>query len=199
MIAFIRGILEEASENGVVLEVQGVAYDINMHRRALGSLPSIGALVKIYTHFQVTENEFKLFGFMNKEEQSLFRLLLTVSGMGARGAMNVLEAMDPDKFYRAVASQDEKLLTTIPGIGKKSAQRLIFELKDKVGAVRTAVAGPEDESWLGDVMEALETLGYQRSEVFPLIMELKSQGKMQARVEDNIKLVLKARAIQASR
>lgn len=199
MIAFVRGILEEAAENGVVVEVQGLAYEINMHRRALGSLPSIGALVKIYTHFQVTENEFKLFGFMNKEEQSLFRLLLTVSGMGARGAMNVLEAMDPDKFYRAVASQDEKLLTTIPGIGKKSAQRLIFELKDKVGPVRTAVAGPEDESWLGDVMEALETLGYQRSEVFPLIMELKSQGKMQERVEDNIKLVLKARAKQAAR
>lgn len=199
MIAFIRGTLEESSENGAVVEVQGVAYDINMHRRALGALPSLGTLVKIYTHFQVTENEFKLFGFMNKEEQSLFRLLLTVSGMGARGAMNVLEAMEPDKFYRAVASQDEKLLTTIPGIGKKSAQRLIFELKDKVGAARTAVAGPEDESWLGDVMEALETLGYQRSEVFPLIMELKSQGKMQERVEDNIKLVLKARAMQAGR
>jgi Holliday junction DNA helicase RuvA len=107
--------------------------------------------------------------------------------------------MEPDKFYRAVASQDEKLLTTIPGIGKKSAQRLIFELKDRVGAARTAVAGTEDESWLGDVMEALETLGYQRSEVFPLIMELQAQGKMQERVEDNIKLVLKARAMQAGR
>lgn len=199
MIAFIRGTLEETSDSFIIVEVQGIAYEINMHRRALAAMPSNGGPVKVYTHFQVTENEFKLYGFAQKEEQSLFKLLLTVSGMGARGAMNVLEAMDPDKFYRAIASQDEKLLTTIQGIGKKSAQRLIFELKDKIGEARVAAAGPEDEPWLSDVMEAMEALGYQRSEIFPLIMELRSQGKMQERVEDNIKLVLKARAMQSNR
>jgi len=196
MIAFIRGNLEETTENGVIIEAQGLAYEINMHRRDIASLPQLGLPVKIYTHFQVMENEFKLYGFAAKEEQTLFRLLLTVSGMGAKGAMNVLEAMEPDKFYRAVASQDEKLLTTISGIGKKSAQRLIFELKDKIGAARAVTAQPGEEPWLNDVMDALETLGYQRSEVFPLIMELRAQGKMSDRVEDNIKLVLKNRAMQ---
>lgn len=195
MIAYIRGNLEEITENGVIMEAQGLGYEINMHRRDIACLPQLGLPVKIYTHFQVTENEFKLYGFTTPEEQSLFRLLLMVSGMGAKGAMNVLETMEPDGFYRAVASQDEKLLTTIPGIGKKSAQRLIFELKDKVGGARVMAAQPGEEPWLSDVMDALETLGYQRSEVFPMIMELRAQGKLSERVEDNIKLVLKTRAL----
>ncbi|MGE5391931.1 MAG: Holliday junction branch migration protein RuvA [Deltaproteobacteria bacterium] len=199
MIAFIRGNLEEINENSVIIETQGIAYEINMHRRAIASLPQNGQPVKVYTHFQVMENEFKLYGFSLKEEQSLFRLLLTVSGMGAKGAMNVLETMEPDQFYRAIASQDEKLLTTIPGIGKKSAQRLIFELKEKIGETRVTAAAPGEEPWLGDVMDALEALGYLRSEMFPLIMDLRAQGKLMDRVEDNIKLVLKTRAMQLKR
>jgi len=199
MIAYIRGKLDEITDSGVIIEAQGIAYEINMHRRAIANLPQNGLPVKVYTHFQVMENEFKLYGFIMKEEQNLFRLLLTVSGMGAKGAMNVLEAMAPDKFYRAIASQDEKLLITIPGIGKKSAQRLIFELKDKIGETRVNAAVHGEEPWLGDVMDALEALGYQRSEVFPLIMDLQAQGKMSDRVEDNIKLVLKTRAMQINR
>lgn len=199
MIAFVRGNLEEITDNGVIIEAYGIAYEINMHRRAVTNLPPKGMPVKIYTHFQASENELKLYGFSLKEEQSLFRLLLTVSGMGAKGAMNVLEAMAPDKFYRAIASQDEKLLTTIQGVGKKSAQRLIFELKDKVGEARVSLSAPGEEPWLGDVLDALEALGYLRSEVFPVIMELQTQGKLSDRVEDNIKLVLKARAMQMNR
>lgn len=199
MIAFVRGNLEEITDNGVIIEAHGIAYEINMHRRAVANLPSKGMPVKVFTHFQVAENEFKLYGFSLKEEQSLFRLLLTVSGMGAKGAMYVLETMDPDKFYRAIASQDEKLLTTIQGIGKKSAQRLIFELKDKVGEARVSASAQGEEPWLGDVLDALEALGYLRSEMFTVIMELRAQGKLSDRVEDNIKLVLKARAMQMNR
>lgn len=199
MIAFMRGTLVEILENSVIIEVQGIAYELITHHRAMAELPPSGMAVKLYTHFQVMENEFKLYGFLHREEQILFKLLLTVSGMGAKGAMSVLETMEPEKFYRAIASQDEKLLTMVPGIGKKSAQRLIFELKDKISDIKTLPVQSADDTWLGDVMEALEALGYQRSEVFSLIMELKEQGKMTERIEDNIKLVLKARAMQTNR
>ncbi len=196
MIAFIRGSLFETGEDSVIIEVQGIAYELIMHRRAIAHLPQRGAMVKVFTHFQVLENEFKLYGFLEREEQGLFKTLLGVSGMGAKGAMNILDFMEAEQFYRAIASQDEKLLTQVPGIGKKSAQRLFFELKDKIKAVQFTAPGQRDEPGLNDVMEALETLGYQRSEVFPLIMELKAQGNMSDRVEDNIKSVLRARALQ---
>ncbi len=199
MIAFIKGNLEEITDSSVIIETHGVAYELNMHRRDIAGLPRNGIPIKVYTHFQVLENEFKLYGFCVKEEQSLFRLLLTVSGMGAKGAMNVLEAMDPEKFYRAIASKDEKLLTTISGIGKKSAQRLIFELKDKIGEASAVAVAPGEEPWLEDVLDALEALGYQRNEMFPMIMDLLAQGKLSDRVEENIKLVLKTRATQLNR
>ncbi len=196
MIAFIRGVLVENRESSLIIEVQGIGLEVLVHRRNAASLPQPGAIIILHTHFQVLENEFKLYGFLKREELSLFKTLLGISGMGAKGAMNILDFMNPEQFFQAIASQDIKLLTRIQGIGKKTAERLLFELKDKVDALLPKVPETANEMWLNDVMEALEALGYQRAEVFPLVLDLKSQGQLTDNAADNIKLVLRARAQQ---
>ncbi len=195
MIAFLNGKLFQAMPDAITVEVAGLGYEVQIHNRMLSQLPPVGGQILVHTYLQVMENEFKLYGFFNRGELDLFKLLLTVSGIGARAALNILGTLEPERFFQAVASGDEKSLTTVPGIGKKTAQRLIFELKDKIGSYQGAIlASPEDNSILEDIMEALETLGYSRSEIFPLLMELQSQGELADRVEDNIKKVLKQKA-----
>lgn len=170
---------------------------MGIHSRALGLLPSVGTPVMIYTYLQVSDNDLKLFGFLSQDELVLFKLLLTVSGMGGRTALSILSVLSPAQFYQAIASGDEKTLQTVPGIGKKTAQRLVFELKDKVGKEQGMVlAGNEDEPILEEVMEALEALGYQRSEIFPLLIDMRAKGELGDKVEENIKKVLRYKAMQ---
>lgn len=197
MISFLRGILINADQESIIIEVNGIGYDVQIHSRALTKLPSLGSALLVHTYLQVLDNDLKLFGFLNREELELFKILLGVSGMGARGALNVLSALDPADFYQTIASADEKRLQTVPGIGKKTAQRLVFELKDKVGKQQGLVlTASEDGSAMEDILEALEMLGYQRSEVFPLLMEMKAQGELEDRVEQTIKKVLRYKAMQ---
>ncbi|MGS0764979.1 Holliday junction branch migration protein RuvA [Syntrophomonas curvata] len=196
MIALVKGFIFEQRDDMVVVDVNGVGYEIIMCPRAAAKLPGRGKSILLYTHLQVLENEFKLYGFLEKEELHLFKRLLGVSGMGAKGALNILDFIDPRGFYQAIVSQDEKLLVKIPGIGKKSAGRLIFELKDKIGQEQLAVLPDRDDNSINDVLEALEALGYGRSEIFPLVMEMQSRGELGAHVEENLKKVLKARALQ---
>lgn len=199
MISFIKGFLAEQNAESVVVDVNGVGYEINMPPRAIARLPGRGETVLLYTHLQVLENEFKLYGFGDKEELKLFKQLLGVSGMGAKGAINVLDFIDPPGFYQAIASQDEKLLIKIPGVGKKTASRLIFELKDKIGSEQlTAISGSNDSN-MDDIFEALEALGYGRSEIYPLVLEMQARGELNDSVEENLRKILKARNIQVKR
>ncbi len=197
MISFLRGILFQSSQESLILEAGGLGYEVQIHSRTQSALPPAGSPLLVHTYLQVLDNDLKLYGFLNREELELFKILLGISGMGARGALNILGALSPADFYQAVALADEKRLLAVPGIGKKTAQRLVFELKDKVGnkAVAVLPAG-EDRSGLEEVLEALETLGYQRSEVFPVLMEMKSQGELGDRTEENIKKVLRRKAMQ---
>ena len=199
MISFIKGFLFEQREESMVIDVNGVGFDIIISPRTGAQLPGRGESVFIYTHLQVLENEFKLYGFLEREELQLFRKLLGVSGIGAKVALNILGYIDPRGFYQAIASKDEKLLVKIPGIGKKTASRLIFELKDKVDSEQLPALSGSDESSLNDVFEALEALGYSRSEVFPLALEMQARGELGGSVEENLKKILKARAIQIKR
>lgn len=197
MISFLRGILVQSSQDALILETGGLGYEVQIHSRAQSSLPPTGSNLLVHTYLQVLDNDLKLYGFLNRDELELFKTLLGVSGMGARGALNVLAALSPADFYQAVALADEKRLLAVPGIGKKTAQRLVFELKDKVGNKAAAVLPTgEGRSSLEEVLEALETLGYQRSEIFPVIMEMKSQGELGDQVEENIKKVLRRKAAQ---
>jgi len=197
MIAFVKGILYHLTEDLAIIDVNGLGYEINIHSRALHRMPPCGQPVMVYTHLAVSENEFKLYGFLAQEELNLFRLLLSISGIGAKAALNIIGNMEPAQFYQAVASQDEKALLRIPGVGKKSAQRLLFELKDKVAAelALTALPAGSDQP-LSETIEALQALGYNRSEIFPEVMELQKQGLLSQDVAQNIKLVLKKKAQQ---
>ncbi len=197
MISFLRGILVQSNQEALIIEVGGMGYEVQIHSRTLSLLPVPGSYLLVHTYLQVLDNDLKLFGFLNREELELFKMLLGVSGIGARGALNVLAVLDPSDFYQAVALADEKRLLAVPGIGKKTAQRLLFELKDKVsGKAGLVLPIGEDRSNLEEVLEALETLGYQRSEIFPVLMEMKSQGELGAKVEENIKKVLRRKATQ---
>lgn len=195
MISFLRGIVFASTEDSVILDVNGMGYEVMIHQRALARMPEAGGEVCIFTHLQVLENEFKLYGFLERKELELFHTLLQVSGIGAKGALNILAFIEPEGFYRAISSKDEKLLTKIPGVGKKTAQRLIFELKDRI-ADAIITTSDSHTNGINDIIEALETLGYSRSEVFPLVVKLNEQGKLSENIEDNLKKVLQYKSAQ---
>ncbi len=197
MISFLRGLLVQCNQDTMLVEVGGIGYEIQIHGRTLPGLPPVGSALVVHTYLQVLDNDFKLYGFLKTEELELFKILLGVSGIGARGALGILSAMKPVDFYQAIVSADEKRLLSVPGIGKKTAQRLVFELKDKVGGREgIALAASEDTHFMEDILEALEALGYQRSEIFPMIMDMQAHHELGDRVEDNIKKVLRRKAMQ---
>ena len=196
MISCLSGVLFEIGSESIIIDVNGVGFEVLVHQRALSGLPRAGEVLFLYTYLQVLENDLKLYGFLDKEELKLFKKLLGVSGMGAKGAMNVLAFMEPFSFYQAIASSDDKILTKIPGIGKKSASRLIFELREKIGELSIPAAADTSGTAVEEVLQALETLGYGRSEVFSLIMEMKKTGDLADSAEENIKKVLKMKARQ---
>jgi Holliday junction DNA helicase RuvA len=191
MIAFLRGKLSFIGDDSVWLDVNGVGYEINVHQRTLGQMQRLGAECTLYTYMSVQENESKLYGFLYKEELNLFKLLIAISGIGSKVAQSIVAVMSPVQFYQAILSGDEKRLLSIPGIGKKMAGRLVFELKDRLSKVNLEVAGDNTESGshTAELLEALEALGYSRSEVFPVVMNL--QGELTDKVEENLKLTLK--------
>lgn len=189
MIAYLKGILAEIELDYIVIDINGVGYQVFVHNRAFGHLPAIGENIFIHTHLQITENEYKLFGFMDKDEIKLFEKIISVSGMGAKAALSILSVMEPSTFYNAIVSQDEKTLTTIPGIGKKSAARLIFELKDKISDL-TLERRDTDAANINELIEAMEVLGYRVHELMPFINELSEQGLLKSDTGYNVKLLL---------
>lgn len=196
MIAFLKGVLFQVMSDSIIVEVGGLGYEVQIHNRMASQLPAVGGQVLIHSYLQVMENEFKLFGFYNRSELELFKLLLGVSGIGARAALNILGKLDADRLCSAIASGDEKSLLAVPGVGKKTAQRLIFELRDKIANYQGKVfVDREANNNFEDVLQALESLGYSRSEIFPMLMEMQSQGELADRVEDNIKKILKRQAL----
>lgn len=199
MIAFLKGAVSERRPDSIIIDVNGVGYEVNIHSRLFPRLPQRGEPILIHTFLQVLENEFKLFGFLDQDELRLFKTLLSVSGIGSKGALAVLSTMEPLTFYRAIASQDEKTLVRIPGVGKKTAQRMIFELQDKVPELKLVEVEKEQRPLLDELMEALEILGYSRSEILPVIMDLNRNKQLGTSVEENIKLVLKAKAQEMRR
>lgn len=197
MIAFLRGVLFECHPESITVEVDGMGFEVLIHSRAFAALPVKGSEIFIYTYFQVLENEFKLYGFLEKSELELFKILLGVSGIGAKAALGILGSIEPDQFYQIIAGQDIKSLTRIPGIGKKTAERLIFELKDKIDRpVVLLEKNNSSDSMLGDILEALETLGYNRREIVGDLMDMKAKGQLSENVEENIKKVLRIKAMQ---
>lgn len=171
MYAYIKGTLEEKSTDSIVVETAGIGYKIYVSEHTMAKLGEIGEKVKIYTHYHVREDNISLYGFMSNEELKMFELLLQVSGIGAKTAIAMLSSITPSKFALAIISNDLKTLTKIPGIGNKSAQRMVLELKDKL-KTQTAIEDDEEEATPNDNSEsineagqALQILGYNKSEI----------------------------------
>ena len=171
MIATITGILAETGEKGIVVETGGIGFAVTVPATLLGALPGIGSTVKLYTHFSVSEDAMRLYGFGSRDDRDLFRLILTVSGIGPKAAMGILSFLSADDLRLAILSEDVKTIAKAPGIGPKTAKKLILELKDKMtdeditGAGRTMPASTTAGLSAGeDAVQALIALGYTASE-----------------------------------
>ncbi len=163
MIASLHGKLESLGTEWAVINVGGIGFQVYMPTSTLSTLSTIGEEVKLYTHLHLKEDNATLYGFASADELGLFQTLITVSGLGPKLALAMLSAMTVEKLTMAIASGSTDLLTVVPGIGKKVANRLILELKDKIGAgwITTPAALAEENT---DVLAALTSLGYSVSE-----------------------------------
>ncbi len=171
MFAYIKGILEQKSNNYVVIDVGGIGYKIFMATKAIEALGEIGEIVKVHTHYYVREDNISLYGFNTNEELRMFELLLQVSGIGAKSAITMLSEISPSSFALAVISDDISQLVKIPGIGKKTAARIVLELKDKLKTeeaitqteeVKLSISNEEETS---EAIAALQVLGYTKREI----------------------------------
>jgi Holliday junction DNA helicase RuvA len=164
MIAHLRGKLIYKQPGQAVVEAGGVGYDIAISVPTFTALPSIGAEASLHIHTQVSEDQIALYGFLDPQEKRLFERLITVSGVGPKLAIKMLSGLSPEHTVQAIRAQDHAQLTRIPGVGKKLAERLVVELKDKlddfaVAPTRATVQGPA----VDDVLSALTNLGYHRA------------------------------------
>lgn len=172
MFAYIKGSLEMKFKNYVVIDVGGLGYKIFMSENAINSVGEIGEIVKVFTYYKVREDDVSIYGFKTQEELRMFELLLSVSGVGAKSALVMLSCIEPSEFAIAVISNNVKLLTQIPGIGTKSAQRIILELKDKLKAEQDSEQIEESKAKSAKVNEnvqeaisGLMVLGYSRKDI----------------------------------
>lgn len=198
MIAFVRGKLVEALPTHVVIDVNGVGYEVYIPVSSYEKLPKIGSEVCLLTHLSIREDAHVLYGFVTQEERDIFRLLInTVSGIGPKIALNVLSGMSPTAFKGAVASGDVKALSKISGVGKKTAERIVVELKDKIGAVGAWEAesarrgmSPEEQK-INDAVLALLALEFSRDEAFKAVREAYNQLGANATVEELVRASLR--------
>ncbi len=189
MIGRITGQLAEKNPPEVLVDCGGVGYEVLVPMSTFYNLPALGESVSLLTHFVVREDAQILFGFGTAAERSAFRQLIRISGVGPRTALGVLSGMSVDELSRAVTAQDSARLTKVPGIGKKTAERLLLELKGKLGPdLGPAAAAPSDAH--ADIGQALLALGYSDKEAALALKAL----PVDVAVSDGIKLALKALA-----
>ena len=182
MISFLDGEVVEKSAAHVVIAVQGVGYEVMVPTSVLASLPA-GGRARVYTRMVVREDSMTLFGFVSIDERSLFDLLTGVSGVGPKVALSFLSALHPDAIRRAVVAGDADALTVVPGVGKKVAQRVVLDLRDRLGGgAELLITGP-----LVDVREALVSLGLTASEASHALVDLDPEGR---EVEDLLREAL---------
>ena len=172
MLAYIKGTLEMKFENYVVIDVGGLGYKVFMSQVAIDNIGKIGDIVKVHTYYRVMEDDISIFGFITPEELRLFELLISVSGVGAKTAVNMLSNITPSSFALAVITNDTSKLVKIPGIGAKSAARIVLELKDKLKTIETKESDNEEikvaikeDNKVSEAISALQVLGYNRKEI----------------------------------
>ena len=197
MISYIRGELAAVEKEKIIIDVQGIGYGIFMPESSIGLLPQTGSTVKIYTYLNVRDDAMQLFGFLTRDDLELFRLLIGVSGIGPKGGLSILSRLTADELRFAVMSGDAKAISAAPGIGKKTAEKVIIELKDKLDIEdmlnRTADIVPDaGDNVSGEIeseaVQALVALGYGSAES---LRAVKSVSHECGTVEEVLKAALK--------
>ena len=186
MISYIKGELVEVTENAIVLDHGGMGFSIMMPASILAKLPQIGSELKVHTYLYVKEDILDLYGFLTKDDLKIFKLLITVNGIGPKGALAILSAMTPDDLRFAVLAGDAKTISKAPGIGNKTAQKLIIELKDKLkieDVLDSSDGVYETSSDMGDTaaaeaVMALTALGYSAADATRAVKLVDNAGNM---------------------
>jgi Holliday junction DNA helicase RuvA len=163
MIGRLRGLLATKRSDGVVIDVMGIGYEVSIPIRTLASLPPVGEEIALHTHLHVREDVMTLFGFSTERDQEVFRILLSGSGIGPKVALAMLSAMTSNELHIAIVSEDLDGLCAVPGIGKRSAQKIVLELKPKLSGL--SAVGSVSGSGRQQTREALEGLGYASAEI----------------------------------
>ncbi|MDO4962373.1 MAG: Holliday junction branch migration protein RuvA [Eubacteriales bacterium] len=206
MINYIKGELTDIEDGFIIVEAAGVGYGIFVPATVIGELPPIGTEVKIHTFYSVKEDGQSLFGFLYKEDREIFRLLISVSGIGPKGAIAILSVLRPDELRMAIITGDAKSISQAQGIGKRTAERVILELKDKIGSLAedfVNAAGASGSAAAGrthgtaafsagpvsEAIDALTVLGYSRMEAGRAVSQVMIDESMTT--EDVLKLALK--------
>jgi len=193
MIGRLAGTLLEKNPPQILLDVQGVAYEIDVPMSTFYNLPNVGDKLTLFTHLVVREDAHLLFGFGSENERRAFRQLIRISGVGARIALAVLSGLSVAELAQAVSMQDSGRLIKIPGIGKKTAERLLLELKDKLGAdLTTAVGVHRPAPVAADVLNALLSLGYSDKEATHAVRALPEGIAVGDGIRQALKLLAKA-------
>lgn len=177
MYAYIKGTLEEITEDNIVVEAGGIGYNVKVSTATAQLLPGLGNEVKIYTYTLVREEAFSLYGFLTRDDLEIFKKLITVNGIGPKGGLAILSVMSADDLRIAVLSGDAKAIARAPGIGSKTAERVILDLRDKIsledtlknigGAPASSAASPDgavDNAMIKEAVEALTALGYSATD-----------------------------------
>ena len=190
MFSYIRGRLTEANENQVTLETGGIGYSITVSGNTASKLPLPGTDTMLFLYLQVREDEVGLYGFINREEKEMFLKLIQITGIGPKAAIGILSGMSPDKLAIAIVTADVKAISRIKGVGKKTAERMVLELKEKLAAEDIEFYGSSDEpgGLMQDAINALRTLGLTQAEA---IKAVEPAMKEASTLEDVIRCALR--------
>ncbi len=199
MISYVRGELVAVEEDKVIVDVQGVGYGVYISAHTMGMLPAVGEEVRLHTYLNVREDAMQLFGFLTRDDLKVFKLLIGVSGIGPKGGLNILSQLSPDELRFAVMANDAKTIASAPGIGKKTAEKLIIELKDKLNIedVLNKVDDSQESSHIStginemqtEAIQALVALGYGNAESMKAVKKVTVNEN--TTVEDLLKEALK--------
>ena len=198
MIAFVKGNLADVESDRVIIDVGGIGYNVFVSSYTIGRLPLEGNIVKLYTYLNVKEDLMQLYGFLTKDELRIFKLLIAVNGIGPKGGLGILSYLTPDDLRFAVMANDVKAISAAPGIGKKTAEKLILELKDQLGTIETTEAVDAERTtgnftpskeMQTEAVQALVALGYGSTEALRAVTNVMTD--QEESVEEILKKALK--------
>tara|TARA_B100001142_G_scaffold193460_1_gene192407 strand:- start:1905 stop:2486 length:582 start_codon:yes stop_codon:yes gene_type:complete len=176
MIVHIEGKIIIKNPDSIILDVNGLGYECSISNYTYNELPEVGSTVFLNTYLQISENSHSLYGFLNLEEKSLFVMLISINGIGPKKAMPILSSSVPNDIINRIVSGDVSMMSSLPGVGPKTAKRIIIELKDKLSDYSASISELDDSSIVNDALNALTVLGYSGISVRKAINEILAQN-----------------------